>query len=688
MATIRRHTFWIGTFAISLLGTSPADAQTPRPVGLPPIEVVATRIPKATHDVPASIEVITGSDLTARGATTLRDALALAAGISIAPGGDNGPASAVPEIWGLKEFDAFLLVVDNVPWGGALNPDVASMSLRDVERIEVLRGPAPVTYGATSFVGVIHIVHKDPSAGSVSYTAHGGSFGSGGASADLANFAIGSWKTRISGDIDRIGFKDDRTAYSRGHALLRSAKVSGDNRAWFGVDVNILRQNPASPHAREDGESELLAATPLDANYNPKGAYLNEDRFALSAGIDRAAFSGAHWGSMVSFTKSTNNAFRGFLTDFSNSANNASGFKKGIELTDIYADTHIIWPSRSAFTFMTGADLLFANGEAHGAAFTYTAALSGTTAPVVAEPTVLNLDSENRRIFLGAYASTEWRPVDRVSFTGGLRLNATTERRGETMPAASNTRLSGSVGGLFGLWEQGADHVRLFANYRNTFKPAAFDFGLAEKEGILKPETSSSYEGGVKVRSGRIDVEASAFHMDFDNLVTAAIVDNLPVLVNSGKTRFQGFELAANVQLVNDIHTRATYSFHDSKFVDYLKDVTGDGTLTQLGGKRKETTARHLLSAGVTFAPPAGFLISANVNYTGDRYYDERNTALAPAFTTLDASVGYRFNRVELRIDGRNLGDRRDMVSESEFGDSQFYRMTARTVMFGIAVNH
>ena len=95
-----------------------------------------------------------------------------------------------------------------------------------------------------------------------------------------------------------------------------------------------------------------------------------------------------------------------------------------------------------------------------------------------------------------------------------------------------------------------------------------------------------------------------------------------------------------------------------------------------------------MISGGVTYAPPAGFLISANVNYTGDRYYDERNTALAPAFTTLDASVGYRFNRVELRIDGRNLGDRRDMVSESEFGDSQFYRMTARTVMFGIAVNH
>src|SRR5436305_1656350 len=101
--------------ALSLLGVATLSAQTPARV--PPIEVVATRIPKATHDVPLSIEVITGADLAARGATTLRDALALAAGVSIAPGGDNGPASAVPEFWGLKEFDAFLLVVDDVPWG-------------------------------------------------------------------------------------------------------------------------------------------------------------------------------------------------------------------------------------------------------------------------------------------------------------------------------------------------------------------------------------------------------------------------------------------------------------------------------------------------------------------------------------------------------------------------------------------
>src|SRR5438067_1179351 len=147
-------------FLVAGIHVSAQDQPTQPPVRIPPVEVVATRRAEATHDVAASIEVVTGEDLRARGATSLRDALSLATGIAIAPGGDAGPASAVPEFWGLREFDAFLLVVDGIPWGGALNPAISTLSLRDVARIEVLRGPAPVTYGATSFVGVIHVVHE------------------------------------------------------------------------------------------------------------------------------------------------------------------------------------------------------------------------------------------------------------------------------------------------------------------------------------------------------------------------------------------------------------------------------------------------------------------------------------------------------------------------------------------------
>ena len=163
-----RSAFWIAA-CLSLSVVAAAQTPTPAPTPTPPayaetIQVTATRIPEDVDVVPISIQVIGADELRQRGATDLQSALALVSGVLIAPGGDGGPASVVPQLWGLQEQDAYLLVVDGVPWGGAFNPSVSTLDLKDVERIEVQHGPAPVMYGATSFVGVIQVVRKVPGA--------------------------------------------------------------------------------------------------------------------------------------------------------------------------------------------------------------------------------------------------------------------------------------------------------------------------------------------------------------------------------------------------------------------------------------------------------------------------------------------------------------------------------------------
>src|ERR1051325_3886288 len=87
---LRRRALLTGVIAGCLGLSSRTAAQQPepkQPAVIPPIEVVATRRPERLHHVPASIEVITGDDLRARGVASLRDALSLAAGVAIAPGG-------------------------------------------------------------------------------------------------------------------------------------------------------------------------------------------------------------------------------------------------------------------------------------------------------------------------------------------------------------------------------------------------------------------------------------------------------------------------------------------------------------------------------------------------------------------------------------------------------------------------
>ncbi len=681
-SVVRRFAFAASLGGLPLV----AFAQDKPAARIPAVEVVATKVPEAPHDVPASIEVISGQDLRARGATTLRDALSLAAGINIASGGDAGPASAVPEMWGLREFDAFLLVVDGTPWGGAFNPAISTLSLRDVERIEVLRGPAPVAFGATSFVGVIHVVHKAAAETAKYFSASGGNYGSASLGADFALPFLAKWSSRLSADFDKQGFKDDRTAFTRGHALWRASKTDGDKRLWLTADLNILAQDPASPHPREG--AALSTSTPLDANYNPSGAYVDETRFFVSGGFERPAIGGAAWSGMASYTHSAQSQFRGFLTDISNAADNATGFKEEIDINDFYADTHLAWPAKSNVRWLAGADLLMAGGEGKGATFAYTAPLAASSAPSVNEPAHLNLDSGSDRMFFGAYASAEWTPSSRFTLSAGARANMTSESRGEG-ESVTHSRLSGQVGAIWSLVQQGENHLKAFGSFRSTFKPAAFDFSLAENEGVLEPETSTSVEVGLKGRAfnGAADFEASFFNMDMDNMVTSRVVNNLPSLANGGKTRFKGFELAADLRLTGSNFVRASYSSHDSKFGDYLYSFDG-ATNTQLSGKRFEMSASKLWSAGWSHAPDAGFIGNASINYVGDRFMNKRNTAPVPGYSTVDAGIGFRMARVEYRIDARNLGNRRDVVAESEFGDAQYYRMTAMTVKAGVAIKY
>jgi len=660
------------------------------------VEVTTTRLPEDPEEDPAPIEVFTGEELSGRGTRDLRTALSSAIGVEIAPGGDAGPASSVPDFWGLKEFDAFLLVVDGVPWGGAFNPALTTLDLNDIERIEVLRGPAPVTYGATSFVGVIHVVHKDAASPDRSLTLHGGTYGSGGGSFATPIPFFGDWASRLSIDGERVGFRDDRTEYRRGHGLWRVArKPVEEKRTWFNVDVNWLDQNPASPRVR-DGLT-LSPQNPVDTNYNPQDTFLDDHRFTGMLGFDRKV-GGALWSTTGSVSHSRQDIYRGFLTtldDADPDVPDAHGIKERIHLTDVYLDSHLSWKLPRAVTFLAGADYQHGTGNAEGADFDYFVHRNGSfeEAFPVPRPDVLDVTINDHRDFFGPYASVEWQPLDRLRFDAGIRLNVTHENRKDADPGAetssefsqTNVRASGSIGAIFTAWQQNQDSLSLYVNYRDTFKPAAIDFGIGENEGggdgestILKPETSRSVEGGIKSRfwNRRIEWEASGFFMDFSNLVVATVdADGNPHLENAGAEHFKGFETGVALFLSHDVIARANYSYHDAIFTDFTQ-IFDPGVETQLAGKRIEMSAHNLAAAGLYYTPIHGFLGGVSMNYTGSRFLNKRNTALAEGFATVDLSAGYRTPRWEIRVDARNIADRRDPVAESELGDSQYYLMS------------
>jgi iron complex outermembrane recepter protein len=670
-----------------------ARAQSPQPTPTPPtyaetVQVTATRIPENIDEVPVSIQVITPTELRDRGATDLKSALALLAGVDIAPGGDQGPAGSVPAFWGLQEFDAFLLVVDGVPWGGAFNPDLRTLDLEDIERIEVQRGPAPVMYGATSFVGVIQVIRRPPGETGTRLSATGGSYGSGGGVLALHVPTWLGFGSSLSADFDRQGFADDRTSFKKGHVLWRNGQTWGSNNFHFDVEGTWLRQQPASPSPRTG--AVLDPEVPLDSNQNPEGAFVNEDRFFLNLGYDRALSFGA-WSTTFSYTHSKQSSFRGFLTSVSTEDPNAHGFRETTKEDDVYVDSHVAFTKSTQWKGVVGVDYLYGNGKAQGGDFDYFVNLDGSNPPTSAElPPAADIHIQDTRNFWGIYGQVEWVPAPAWRIEGGIRLNITDEsRQASTLDfesgnldagqdTHSTTRPSGSLGVTWTAWTQDKDALRLFANWRNTFKPSAVDFGLDSEAEILKPETANSYEAGLKseLLGQALRLELAAFYMDFNNLVVSQSIEGLPALANAGASRLKGFELSADWRLQTQLFARASFSYHDARFRDYETEF--DGVPTQLGGKRLEMSPHTLGALALSWAPAKGVFGSAEMNYVGSRYLDKRNTALAGQYATLTMLLGYRQGRWEVRLTGRNLTDRRDPVSASELGDGQYYRLFAR----------
>ncbi len=672
-----------------------AFAQSPSPTPVPAkyeeyVQVTATRIPEDSSGVPTSMTVISGEELRDRGVTDLRGALALAAGIDLAPGGDSGPASSVPQFWGLKEFDAFLLVVDGTPWGGAFNPALPTLDLNEVDRIEVQRGPAPVMYGATSFVGVIQVVHREAGASKGSLSLSGGSYGSGRGALALKVPRWAGFDSTLGADFDKVGFADDRTQYKKTHVLWRNRRAGGGGTFHFDVDGTWLRQDPASPHPRVG--PALSTDVPLDANHNPAGAFLDEDRYFLSAGFERP-LSFATWTTNASFTHSNQDAFRGFLVDVSAADPNAHGLRETVGVRDLYLDTHLAWTRWSRTRLVAGLDYLHGKGTGTGGDFDYFVSLDGSNPPTSAElPPAADIRVEDRRDFFGAYVFSEFTPAPAWRLEGGVRLNVTKESRAtRTLDFAScdlsagsddrtTVRPGGRVGGTWTAWQRGNDRLRLFANYKNTFKPAATDFGLDSEPQILKPETAQSGELGLRgrLREGAISFEISSFLMDFNNLVITQSINGLPALANAGQERFKGIETSLVWHAGRGLSARASYSYHDAKFRDFLTEF--DAVPTQLAGKRLEMSPHHLAALGLLHAPSRGIVGSLEGQWVGSRYLDKRNTALADAYFTWSMSLGYRQGPWEARVAGRNLHNGRDPVAESELGVSQYYRFPHRRV--------
>ncbi|WP_457756303.1 TonB-dependent receptor plug domain-containing protein, partial [Thermodesulfatator indicus] len=126
--------------------------------------VTATRTPEPVEKIASSVTVITAEELKEQGIESLADALREALGVQILQNGFGGTASI--SVRGADNGQTVVLI-DGVPvydpsglGKGDFSWMLPHLSVDQIDRIEIVRGPQSVLYGSNAMAGAINIITK------------------------------------------------------------------------------------------------------------------------------------------------------------------------------------------------------------------------------------------------------------------------------------------------------------------------------------------------------------------------------------------------------------------------------------------------------------------------------------------------------------------------------------------------
>ena len=232
---------------VALLVADAAAQSPPAPAVLDPIVVTASRTPQRLLDLVADVTVIDAQAIAQSGAQGVVALLQRQPGVEIIQNGGPGSTSGV-FLRGANTTQT-LVLIDGMRVASASSGATAleAIPLEQIERIEILRGPASSLYGADAIGGVIQVftrrgaqgIHPDASVGYGNSDTWAGSAGiSGGAGPARGSVQIAGRRSDGFNAIvnpANFSYDPDRDGY-------RNASVSAQGGLEFAPDQALSLQ--------------------------------------------------------------------------------------------------------------------------------------------------------------------------------------------------------------------------------------------------------------------------------------------------------------------------------------------------------------------------------------------------------------------------------------------------------------
>jgi len=632
-----------------------------------------SRLGLSILETPATVSVVTGEDLRARGDMSIIEAASRAPGVT----NDANPGNAGLSfaMRGFSGQGSVLQLYDGV----RLMPNNGSISFPtdpwNVERIEVVSGPASVLFGQGAMGGVVNVIPRSPNQerteidAEIGYgtdnTFHVGT-GMGGPVNDVLSVRGDFSYRRSDGYVDRGD--SDSISLSGAIMLTPSDTFSVTLRNDFGL-VNPM-QYFGTPLI--DGE---LDTSIREENYNVADATMRfrDNRTALK--LD--------WEASDSVTLSNTAYYLTSARKWRNLETYAYSAPGLIYRADNYGIVHDVEQYGSqgfvsfesglggemSNTLLVGYDLnRFTLNYSHQFASDYQEDVVPQTGfdPGLFLDTVGLLPRYHTRTTTWAiYAEDRLAITEQFSLVGGIRHEE--NKTGRWNWVYTNGVITGDRPALGGgtepykkldstTWRVGAvyqpnENLSFYGQYATAVDPlgSLTTFGTTVTDFQLTYANGYQYEAGVKglFMGGRGSFTLAAYRLVKQNLLSQVVSGG--AIEQVGQRSSQGIEASLDLELGAGFGFSANGTVLDANFDDFNTSTDN----TPPGVPEQSANAELRWSDGSSFSA------RANVRHVGRRFTDNANDFRVPAYTVVDLGASYALmQNVSLDVRVYNLFDK------------------------------
>jgi len=617
----------------------------------------ATRTDTPLRDIPQSIQVVPQQVIEEQNATTVGEALRNVSGIAV--GAD--PFSIFSDYVKIRGFtvgrDYFKNGIRNQFGGFNLGLDTAN-----IERIEVLKGPASVLYGQAEPGGIVNILTKQPLA--EPYYA-----------VDLRAGSFDFFRPTIdfSGPLN-----PEATLLYRLNAAYQNSDTFVDyvNVERFLIAPVVSLQVSENTNLTLEGEYLTFSGlnnpglpavgTALSNPFGsvPRSRFLGEttDNNHIRRNLGNAGYRLEH---QFNENWSLRNGFRYEFLDTDEDVIYTAGLQEDNRTVDRSAfrsrgldqnyalQTDVvgrIGTGNIRQEIVVGTELrrTTSNGELFNADVPSIDLFN----PVYGIPPLAFTktgDSESSQNVVGIYLQDLISFGDKVKFLVGGRYDFVDQNFEDKLNDESFDQQDSSFSPRIGVVYQPSEAVSLYANFSRSFAPTAIDTRNANGR-PFEPTTGEQFEVGVKTNFlDGISATLAAYQLTKQNVITDD--PELPGFsIQVGEERSRGIELDVIGELLPGLNLIATYAYIDA-------EITQDNT--GLEGNRPNNVPRHSGSLWATYEIQTGELrglgFGAGLFAVGARQGDLDNSFELPGYIRTDAAIFYRQENWQAGLNFRNL---------------------------------